>query len=327
MYRILFACLWACLLAAPAVAQREGGETIDDAVPITDFFFTDSGTTCDNVDDYDEACPTGSLSPDVVYRLDYAPCTFLAVDLYGSAFDTKVYLYDDQLTMLACNDDFYIDGTSRVEYLTEYGGPLYIVVDGANDDCGAYVMAVNQVFLPPPYPVVCPADARQETEPPLIDGYVDAYNGGCLGADGCFSTPTPAAGETWFDFCGTLGWFHTDGLPHHDSDWFQVLATGEEITWTVDAQYAGTVCKAGLLDGCPGSPVVLDQMVVGEGQLGTLILATEPGQVLTLWLYPDCEERPLCFPASYDYAFAVDGVSGVVPVDQQSWGTVKSLYR
>ena len=54
------------VLAHPA-SDRSGGETIADAVPIGSLPFSDTGATCDNVDDYDEACPYGSTSPDVVY--------------------------------------------------------------------------------------------------------------------------------------------------------------------------------------------------------------------------------------------------------------------
>ena len=36
--------------------EPEGGETIADAVEVP-FPFTDTGATCDNIDDYDEVCP------------------------------------------------------------------------------------------------------------------------------------------------------------------------------------------------------------------------------------------------------------------------------
>jgi len=128
----------------PARDGREGGETIADAIFIPEPWFQDTGATCDNIDDYDEICPyPGSTSPDVVYSLEYYGCVYLAVDLYGSSYDTKVYIYDDQMNVLACNDDYYSDFTSRVELYGDYTGIIYIVVDGYGGDCGEYVMFVE----------------------------------------------------------------------------------------------------------------------------------------------------------------------------------------
>ena len=55
------------ILANKTSDDREGGETIEDALPITNVPFYDTGATCDNINDYDRACPYFSLSPDVIY--------------------------------------------------------------------------------------------------------------------------------------------------------------------------------------------------------------------------------------------------------------------
>lgn len=119
---------------------REGGETIDTAVPIPGLPFTDTGTTCDNVNDYDEACTyTGSTSPDVVYSYSPAADGLISIDLCLSSYDTKVYVYENAHTPgapYACNDDYYTGApcfafSSFIGALPVTGGnTYYIVVDG-----------------------------------------------------------------------------------------------------------------------------------------------------------------------------------------------------
>ena len=91
-----------------------GIEAAADAI-VVELPFFDTGATCDNVDDYDEVCPyTGSTSPDVVYLYvnpdQFELCAHADIDLFGSSYDTKVYVYDGSLNVLACNDDYYFDG-------------------------------------------------------------------------------------------------------------------------------------------------------------------------------------------------------------------------
>ncbi len=87
--------------------SKEGGETIETAIEI-ELPFYDTGATCDNLNDYDEECPySGSTSPDVVYTFLATDDTDVKVDLCGSLYDTKVYMYDENLNIIDCNDDFY----------------------------------------------------------------------------------------------------------------------------------------------------------------------------------------------------------------------------
>ncbi len=73
---------------------RQGGDTFASAFTIPSLPFTDTGTTAGYANDYDEVCPTGSLAPDVVYRFESATPQSIEVDLCGSDYDTKVYIYD-----------------------------------------------------------------------------------------------------------------------------------------------------------------------------------------------------------------------------------------
>jgi hypothetical protein len=124
-------------LSVPA-PDRQGGDTIADAVAIPVIPFTDTGTTWGYGDDYDEVCPyAGSTSPDVVYR--YTPPFEMVVDidLCGSSYDTKVYVYGADQSLVVCNDDYYAPGdpcgayVSRLENVLLQAGVTYaIVVDG-----------------------------------------------------------------------------------------------------------------------------------------------------------------------------------------------------
>ncbi len=87
---------------------RQGGDTIADAVPITVPTIDLAGTTVGYNDDYDEVCPyTQSTSPDVVYKFAPDRDVVVDIDMFGSTYDTKIYVYCANLDLVACNDDFY----------------------------------------------------------------------------------------------------------------------------------------------------------------------------------------------------------------------------
>ena len=169
----------------PAVL-RQGGDTFADAVLITSDPFWTTGTTAGYTHDYDEACPySGSDSPDVVYRYSPRYWTMVDIDLYGSLYDTKVYVYGAGMELIACNDDYYSDYTSRIENLELVPWEKYfIVIDGYGGSYGEYSFSLASI--PPPADLECPGGSPLESEPPLHDGYVDAYNGGCTNSEqGC----------------------------------------------------------------------------------------------------------------------------------------------
>jgi hypothetical protein len=137
------------------VSVCQPGETCESAIPITaPLPQTITGSTCGFGNDLDAVCPNASTSPDVVYS--YTPTvnenvTFM---LCGSSYDTKLSVYDDCAgAPLYCNDDAgdncQDDGTrSFLGCLPLLAGHrYYIVVDGANGECGDYVLTVG-VCLP-----------------------------------------------------------------------------------------------------------------------------------------------------------------------------------
>lgn len=72
------------------------------------------------------------------------------IDLCGSSYDTRIWVWDENLGWpLACNDDCYLPGdpcgayVSKIEELYLTGGTEYfIVVDGYVDDHGDYLIDV-----------------------------------------------------------------------------------------------------------------------------------------------------------------------------------------
>jgi hypothetical protein len=298
--------------AHPAWDTREGGETIETAIPVT-LPFADTGATCDNIDDYDEACPyPGSTSPDVVYRFTVAADEAWDFDLYGSSYDTKVYLYDAVLNLVACNDDYYPDYTSKLELVYLEGGmTYYLVIDGYGGDCGAY--QVSACPNPPCLPLTCPPDAAPEGEPPLANGYVDTYNGGCDTDPPVFQWISPESGTDQVTFCGTTGWFTTDGAEQRDSDWAEgplFLPTSIDVMELQDCVI-----------------VSLLPYQMGMCSYEALDIDTTPGEIVTLRVRPTSPTRVPCAPPNEAYLLTIFGISGPVAVEPVTWGTMKQMYR
>jgi hypothetical protein len=217
------------------------GETIANAIVLTGPLpITSTGTTAGYLDDYDEACPyTGSTSPDVVYA--YTPSSNLTVDidLCGSSYDTKVFVYENAATPgvpFACNDDYYFDApcgayVSKIEGTDlAAGNTYYIVIDGySGEDYGNYVLTVSESANPAPCvwgtDIVCPPGASQENETCGANS-----NGGCDMAAGTETWETvPSSGGT---ICGTT-WANGGS---RDTDWFQLTLTGtSDVVLTANA--------------------------------------------------------------------------------------------
>ncbi len=150
--------------------DRQGGDTLADAFVIPGLPFTDTGTTAGFTNDYDEACPyTGSTSPDVAYAFTPPNDLAIDVDLCDSGYDTKVFMYDSALNLVACNDDFYF-GPPCFSYSSKLDGvwltageTYFIVIDGYGGSFGDYVVDVAEH---PDCVLTCPSDGVPEGEPP-----------------------------------------------------------------------------------------------------------------------------------------------------------------
>jgi len=349
MKTILCVALAALLLAAAASAQttdvgrpaktsetagvqehhgRIEGDTIEECWTIPSLPFTDTGSTCGYVDDYDEACPyLGSISPDVVYC--YSPPYYMCVtiSLCDSYYDTKVYVYEDEHTQgnpLACNDDYNCTALYRSQLDAVYmmpGHTYYIVVDGYGGQCGDYVLDMYEVLCPGPCDIVC--EGTPEGEPTCYDGYEDVYNGGCSS----LTFSTIPAGTSPYVVCGETGVFGYGSVTYRDTDWYLIYPCGGvPITATVEAEIPVVLIFVDLRGWCYDfdvySSILADECVptslteyLPAGQFAVFIAPAD-------WL-PEYE-------CGSEYALTIEGYTehcDPVPVENVSWGRVKALYR
>jgi hypothetical protein len=209
----------------PPTTPRQGGDVLSSATPITTDSYNNTGTTSGYVNDYDEVCPyTGSTAPDVVYSYTATADKVMDVDMLGSAYDTKIYIYEnDEYTPVACNDDYYSDYVSALfDVPITSGNTYYIVVDGYGTANGEYVIAVE--VGDPPDPFECPPGAIPENE-----ACGDDTNGGCNMASPAFEAVN--CGDT---ICGTA-W--ADG-GSRDTDWYELTLYAQvDLTITASANF------------------------------------------------------------------------------------------
>jgi hypothetical protein len=320
----------------PPAVPRQGGDTIADAVVIPGLPYSNTGTTEGYLDDYDEACPyTGSTSPDVVYSYTPGSDDQIDVDLCGSSYDTKLYIYDADLNLIACNDDAYFDDVcgiyvSAIEEVLLNGGTNYfIVIDGYGGDFGNYVLVVEEsehCF------VDCPYDAVPEGEPPLHDGYEDQYNNGCSGEFNNFQPidwtndddgVPPYDGDAWL--CGKSGWFLSQwGAQTRDTDWFIVYALETGVMEaTLESEHQCYLFKLAPTDCNEVGPEL--QATADCDAPGTLSFPVTAGEEIWLWVGPANYTGPV---TEFTYFMTVsNNTFDVVPNEGMSWGQVKSLYR
>ena len=141
-------------------APRQGGNTIGEALVIPSLPYLTSGTTSGYTNNYDEACPWSSTSPDVVYAFTPAEDLIVNIDLCGSSYDTKLYVYENEHTPtspIACNDDFYGFSNPCGSWVSALfslyftaGNTYYIVIDGFGGNSGAYALEITGTTPPSP---------------------------------------------------------------------------------------------------------------------------------------------------------------------------------
>lgn len=259
---VILAIAWLAPTAAGA-AGRPAGDTIEAAILIASTPYSDIGTTAGFADDYDEACPySGSTSPDVVYAYTPSEEVLVTVDLCGSAYDTKVYIYDSALSLVACNDDFYADlecgvMVSKLEYVHLNGGETYyLVLDGYGGSSGEYRLEISALAA---VHLAFPAAGFLEGEPDLISGYVDAYNGDVGHAQ--WILQSAGIGELYLPpyFCES-GW----SASFADEDWFVVNPSWSEGIGPIMVMTESPILVEQLFD----EGYVIQSMTVLPGEQG-----------------------------------------------------------
>lgn len=314
---------------------REGGETIETAWPIAALPFNDTGNTSDNIDDYDVSCPYVGQAKDVVYSFTPATDLSISVDLCGSSYDTKTYIFDASFNILACNDDYYSDVECGVyvsfleDVPLQAGLTYYIVVDGYGSSNGDYILAIEEYTIPPPCFLQC--DGQEEGEPPLHNGYDDLFNTGCNDESGVFPFQTLAGDQNEnLLFCGKSGWYENPpGGPYRDTDWFLAeIGSSGLIEWTLDGEQG---CLGFLLGPQDCSSVgVLETIEAGPCSPAALTIEGNPGQVVWLWVGPEDYTPPGGFVGhEFNYICNFTGLAhdGAVATDQISFDRLKTLYR
>jgi len=310
----------------PPVVPRQGGDKIATARIIPNLPYSDTGTTTGYNDDYDEVCPyIGATAPDVVYEYVAASSVFVDIDLCLSSFDTKVYVYDDILHLIDCNDDFYFGGycfvySSRLEYVSFNAGDTYdIVVDGHGSASGSYVLDVTT--SDDPCVLTCPVSGYPEGEPPLVPDYTDNWNGGCDAPGSPFQTIS----LHWsIAFCGQSGWYTCQGNQCRDTDWF-ILNIGPVgvLEITADAEWPIYVFELGPQD-CANIGVV-QQMTAGPCDETFMAIYGPPYTPVLLWIGLTVFAPPSGATLTYDYI--VRFYYGIAATEPMTWSNVKALYR
>jgi hypothetical protein len=327
---------------------QPGGEDIANATPIPMLPFSGIGNTSINVDDYDVACPYASSAKDAVYSYQTAGGTELvSITLCQSTYDTKLFVFeDDENTVAACNEDGTTDPctpyTSSLIFLADPGHTYYIVVDGFEclaelpfcppeglpPEEGVYIVEVSTAEL---CFVECPDGAFIEGEPDMVEEYDDQFNGGCN------TEPIPVFQELvategdCVTVCGNAGWYHPDlsdlSITGRDTDWYEVLSAAAELCVTPTPEWGFQIL---LLDAFPNClDIDIPYWVQPDGgcvTAETYCRPTNPTETYWVWLGPRSRSGPT-YPYTWHYLADVCGIATVIPTEQQSWGSVKDLYR
>jgi hypothetical protein len=302
-----------------------GGETCANATPLG-VPGASNGTTCDNVNNYDEACPyTGSSSGDEVYVISGVNGQ-VTIDLCNSGYDTKVYVYEGSCpgTLVACNDDACNDPAgnpfrSRVDCVNLTGGTYYVVVDGYFGDCGSYNITTSYSTGCPCCcdPESCPPDGTPEGEPLCGPNYVDAFNGGCNSNPNVFSPI--ACGQS---VCGTGGNYTFNGLSYRDTDWYELdLPVAGNVNATVCTSFEGQLAAIDGNIGC-GFITIICGSVFEVGSISCTYAA--PSGLNWIFVATSAFSG---VPCDSPYVLRVTCPDLPNATESKSWGGIKGLYR
>ena len=312
---------------------RQGGDTWEDAVPIPSVPFATNGTNVGySTNCCWEMCPYEAWGPAVFYSFTPAQDIEVRVDLCGSNYDTGLYVFDEALSVVACNIDLYSGPpcgmyVSCIEHVALTAGQLYyIVVTGMSGDSGDYILAVTEYEE---CVVDVPADAVLEGEPPLTYDYLDAYNGGCNSPE--FGNPfQELVGDPEGNllFAGVSGWYETaSGQTHRDTDWFTAVIDETGIMDVILlAEFESYLFELAPLE-C-ASVAIAQQVMSTNCWEASLQVTGEPGSVVWLWVGPTTFSAHDPQDNEFDYLLTVEGLEpGPVVVERTTWSELRALYR
>jgi hypothetical protein len=318
------------LAGSEPVTTRSGGETCALATVISSLPYQDIASTATAIDNYNYVCPYSAVGgKDVVYKYTPTVNQQVTIDMCGSYFDTKVYVYASVCsgTPIACNDDYCSGPNYPYSYLSYLatvnltaGVTYYIVVDGYSSyDYGTYDL---KVIPYQPCVVTCPTGGVLEGEPVCGTNYVDTWNGGCNSTPSVFQTICPDPGTTSQVLCGQSGCYLYNGYSYRDTDWFTVYGAGGTMTATVRTEFPAYMFF--LAPGCPTS--ILYQVGPTSPCVdASLSVNLALGQQYTIWVGPSVF---VGVPCGSDYTLTLSGIyCPPTATEETSWGKVKKLYR
>jgi hypothetical protein len=309
------------------ISRQDGvriqGDTCADPFIITALPFSASGNTCSFVNDYDYACPyTGSTSADVVYKFVPTWNMGQSIDLCGSTYDTKVYVFENSPNnVIACNDDFCSFQSRIANVPFTAGNTYYIVVDGYGGSCGNYVLDMYECCG---CEVECAAGAMLEGEPDCYDGYDDTYNSGCNALQvPVFQVLQPTGAD--ITICGTTGVFTFDSTVYRDTDWFQLdITTTSNICLSGDAEVP---CYFFIIDGrggCGTTAIAAYGLAGACDPVADICYPCDPG---TWWVWAGPNAWDPSFACGSRYNLTISGYDETTPAASTTWGKVKGMFR
>jgi hypothetical protein len=304
--------MFACSALAQGEAICQGGDGVWDATVVEVLPFFAEGTTSGYADDYDAPCVYGDeQGPDVVYIYTPAASGEINIDTCGSNFDTVVHVFDANANQDACNDNRPGDGacwmtSSRINRLEVQAGVSYfIVVDGAtSEESGNYDLMITEYR---PYEFAPPWYAHAEAEPPLVDGYVDTFNGGCDADEVAFQGHPfdPAFGYN-ASVHGRTGWYG-DGAAGtlFDTDWFmvEIYAQGT-LNLTIEATETCRVYWYEVGSTC-GSLNLGGSMTVGAGWMNEMQISGPYATAILVKVRPVNSSPPDGVHHEFEYLLGV----------------------
>ncbi len=306
-----------------------GGDTIGSATVIPGIPYSDTGSTCEFTHDYDEVCPYNLPgAPDVVYSFAPTADMNIMLSLCTSMYDTKFYVYENEVgNLVGCNDDVCGSDSFKSELeavsLTA-GNTYYIVVDGWSPaDCGDYELVVGEG---PDCMVNCLPGSTLEGEPDCENDTLDLYNGGCNSNPPTFSAIPchPPQGDP-VTMCGSYGGFTYFGLSYRDTDWYVVeFPFPLNVTWCVTGEYDTLI---GVIDGTSGCPASFYDYALADAceQACLNVNVTAGGW----WFFVATSGfGPSAGACGGDYVATLeDAICVITNVESASWGAIKNLYK
>ena len=134
--------------APPNGASVDQGNDGCPAANISIFPFTDTGNTCQMVNDFGDCAYGYYTPPDVIYEFTAPTTASYTISLCGSSYDTELEVRTGGTcpgaSTVGCNDD-YCGLQSQLTLDLTAGTQYFVIVAGYSSSCGNYVLNISSV--------------------------------------------------------------------------------------------------------------------------------------------------------------------------------------